>query len=164
MIIFLDNISNTPRYWQTVRNELIAKLENVGPFHFFDTLSCADMRWDENFSSSFRSKVTWQQALNNFLTENNLRMTYEPNEWDDFESIVIHDDNDPDSAPQSLDDYLEKKIGKSRHEFIRQTVLTATRNFNHRVKMFYKHIVMGKDNPMAVRFYNFRIEFQGKEF
>ena len=33
------------------RNELIAKLENLGPLHFFFTLSCADMRYEENFTS-----------------------------------------------------------------------------------------------------------------
>ena len=30
---------------------MIAKLENIGPFHFFFTLSCGDTRYDENFSS-----------------------------------------------------------------------------------------------------------------
>ena len=31
----LDNIKNTPRYWLKARNELIAKLENLGPFSVF---------------------------------------------------------------------------------------------------------------------------------
>ena len=30
--------------------ELLARLDNKGPFQFFFTLSCADKRWDENFS------------------------------------------------------------------------------------------------------------------
>ena len=30
---------------------MIAKLENIGPFHLFFTLSCGDTRCDENFSS-----------------------------------------------------------------------------------------------------------------
>ena len=46
-----DNIKNTPRFWKKKRNELIAKLENLGPFQFFFTLSCADQRWEENFTS-----------------------------------------------------------------------------------------------------------------
>ena len=46
-----DNIKNTPRYWKKKKDELIAKLENLGPFHFFFTLSCADMRYQENFTS-----------------------------------------------------------------------------------------------------------------
>ena len=54
-----------------------------------------------------------------FIQQNNLRVTYEPNEWDDFDSILIHDDNNPESEPMTLDDYLEK-IDKTQHEFIRQ--------------------------------------------
>ena len=29
------NISNTPRYWKTAKFEMLAKLDNLGPFHFF---------------------------------------------------------------------------------------------------------------------------------
>ena len=31
----LDNIKNTPRYWQKTRYELMARLENLGPFTMF---------------------------------------------------------------------------------------------------------------------------------
>ena len=41
----------TPRYWQRKKYELIARLENLGPFTFFFTLSCADKRWNENFTT-----------------------------------------------------------------------------------------------------------------
>ena len=47
----LDNIKNTPKYWQKARYELNARLENLGPFDMFFTLSCADVRWPENFTS-----------------------------------------------------------------------------------------------------------------
>ena len=50
-----DKISNTPSYWKTAKYEMQAKLENLGPFQFFFTLSCADNRWDENFSSLLRN-------------------------------------------------------------------------------------------------------------
>ena len=46
-----EGIKNTPKYWQKVKHEMIAKLENIGPFHLFFTLSCGDTRYDENFSS-----------------------------------------------------------------------------------------------------------------
>ena len=46
-----ENMKNTPKYWQKYKYEMIAKLENLGPFQWFFTLSCADRRWDENFSS-----------------------------------------------------------------------------------------------------------------
>ena len=35
---------------------MIAKLENLGAFHLFFTLSCADLRWDENFAAILRDK------------------------------------------------------------------------------------------------------------
>ena len=57
----LDNIKNTPRYWKKARQELYAKLENLGPFTFFFTLSCADIRWPENFTSLLEGhKVTYE--------------------------------------------------------------------------------------------------------
>ena len=37
----LENAPGTPRYWQKKRHELIGKLENLGPFQLFFTLSCA---------------------------------------------------------------------------------------------------------------------------
>ena len=33
---------------------MLAKLDTLGPFHFFFTLSCNDQQWDENFSSILR--------------------------------------------------------------------------------------------------------------
>ena len=46
-----EGIKNTPKYWQKVKHEMIAKLENIGPFHLFFTLSCADLRWPENLTA-----------------------------------------------------------------------------------------------------------------
>ena len=37
-----DKIPNTPKYWQTFRHEMMAKLDNIGAFQIFFTLSCAD--------------------------------------------------------------------------------------------------------------------------
>ena len=51
-----DKITNTPKYWQTAKYEMLARLDNDGPFQFFFTLSCADTKWDENFSSLLHKK------------------------------------------------------------------------------------------------------------
>ena len=51
-----DNTSNTPKYWQTAKYEMMAKLNNLGPFAFFFTLSSADLRWSENFTAILREK------------------------------------------------------------------------------------------------------------
>ena len=52
----LENIKQTPRYWKKAKYEMLSKLDNFGPFHFFFTLSCADLRWDENFAAILRDK------------------------------------------------------------------------------------------------------------
>ena len=46
MNIFRE-ILNTPSYWRKMRNEIFARMEQLGPFHFFFTLSCAEHKWDE---------------------------------------------------------------------------------------------------------------------
>ena len=57
-----------------------------------------------------------------------------------------------------LEDFLREN--QNKNDFIRKNVLTATRNFDHRVKNFIKTIVMSKFNEMHIKFYNFRVEFQ----
>ena len=52
----LDDISGTPKYWKKYKYEFLAKLDNLGPFQFFFTLSCADMRLDKNFAAILREK------------------------------------------------------------------------------------------------------------
>ena len=52
----LEDIKNTPRYWKKAKYEMIARLDNLGPFHLLFTLSCADMRWNENFASILQEK------------------------------------------------------------------------------------------------------------
>ena len=52
----LADIKQTPRYWKKAKYEMFAKLDNFGPFHFFFTLSCADLRWDENFAAILRAR------------------------------------------------------------------------------------------------------------
>ena len=52
----LESIKNTPKYWKQAKYERLAKLDNLGPFHLFFTLSCADMRWDENFAAILKDR------------------------------------------------------------------------------------------------------------
>ena len=131
-----DSIKNTPRYWKKKKDELIAKLENLGPFHFFFTLSCADMRYQENFTS--------------LLQEH--KIVYEEEKGKEKAYIFFN------GTKMTVDDFL--KLDTSKHEFIRKNILTATRNFNQRVKSFIKNIVMSKESEMCVEYYNYRVEFQ----
>ena len=43
-----QSLANTPAYRKTGKMEMIARLDNQGPFHIFFTLRCADIRWKEN--------------------------------------------------------------------------------------------------------------------
>ena len=40
-----NKVPGTPAYWKCFKNELYSKMEALGPFHLFFTLSCAEMRW-----------------------------------------------------------------------------------------------------------------------
>ena len=41
----LDNIKQTPRYFRKQKNEMYAKIDNLGQFQVWWTLSCADLRF-----------------------------------------------------------------------------------------------------------------------
>ena len=97
---------------------MIAKLENLGPFQWFFTLSCADKKWDENFSS--------------LLAETDVTLEYEV--LPDGSSLTIVKFNeDGHERTLELHEYIANKVDESLHEILRTNVLNATRNFNHRV-------------------------------
>ena len=52
----LDDVKGTPKYWKKAKFEILGKIDNFGPFHWFYTLSCADMRWNKNFTSILKEK------------------------------------------------------------------------------------------------------------
>ena len=141
-----DGVKNTPKYWQKVKYDMIAKLENIGPFQFFFTLSCGDMRYDENFST--------------FLTENKYEMEYFFNSDSTIETRVLS--KDERKIDKDLRTFLKEDVSESLHEMIRTNVMTATRNFHHRVETFRKKILMGKNNPMNIKYISYRVEFQGR--
>ena len=49
-----QSVPGTPSYWQKFRNEIYARMEQMGPFHLFYTLSCAEMRWATVLAEVFR--------------------------------------------------------------------------------------------------------------
>ena len=51
-----SKIPGTPSYWKSFRNELFARMEQLGPFHFFFTLSAAEMKWPEVSTSILHSQ------------------------------------------------------------------------------------------------------------
>ena len=145
----LDNVKGTPRYWSKAKKEMLAKLDNFGPFHFFYTLSCADMRWDENFTSILKEKeykIIW-------ISNNNCN--------DDSLEVKVEFGSGVEKQEKSLRNFLEENVDDSLHEFIRTNVFIATRNFIHRVKAFRKEIMLGHNSPMAIENWSDKMEFQG---
>ena len=109
---------------------------NNGPFQYFFTLSCGDTRWNENFTS----------VLYDIIGDS--KIIYRDNE------VYIRTNNEEKSLRQYLED------NANIHDFIRENILTATRNFDHRVKAFISNVILGKFSPMQAKYYNYRVEFQ----
>ena len=59
-----------------------------------------------------------------------------------------------------FDDFLEDDLQASLHELVRNNVMVATRYLNHRLKAFIRTVIMARSNPMSVKFYSYKIEFQ----
>ena len=58
--------------------------------------------------------------------------------------------------------YLRDHVDQDLHELMKDNVLLATRNFQHRVEIFKKKVIFGRNNPMRVRHISYRVEFQGR--
>ena len=132
----LDDISGTPRYWKKYKYEFLAKLDNLGPFQFFFTLSCADMRWHENFAAILREKGY------------TVHYSIIP-EGETFKTII---EVDTQEGKKCLSDFLKEDVDSSLHEFIRNNVLLATRFFQHRIQAFIREVMLGSNNPMNIKY------------
>ena len=129
--VFKD-IPGTPSFWKKFRNEIFARMEQLGPFHFFFTLSSAEMHWPE---------VT--VSILNTMGKN---ITYEKG-WEEDENM-IKIDNVP------LPEY-KKKI-RNKTEFFKKHFMLITRIFDNRVKAFLKLLT----SSGMIEHYTYRIEFQ----
>ena len=123
---------------------MLAKLDNLGPFQFFFTLSCADSRWDENFSSTLRKLGVCIEYVHK---SKGLEKTFV---------------KDSQGNKKELEMYLKEDVDSTKHELLRTHVLNATRNYHQRVKAFITKILTDKNNPMCVEYWTTKVEFQGR--
>ena len=130
----MENMPGTPRYWAKKKMEIVGKLYNLGPFPLFYTLSCAESRWNENFTT--------------FLQEHTIEYEYSEN----IEHCFV------DGIP--IDEFLRKEENLTKHEYIRQNILNVTLNFDKRVKEHLKTIILNKYSRLPITKYSYRIEFQ----
>ena len=163
----LDNVKQTPRYWKKAKYEMYAKLDNLGPFHIFFTLSCADLRWNEVILTFLRDEgieIRYDLGGDRQKTredESADESGDEDRRTEDEGRITVQVKSKYGNKWLSLKKYMED-AEKSRHEYIRENVLTLTRMFNHRVKAFIREIVLSKKNPMCVHKFTYKTEFQNR--
>ena len=94
------SVKGSPKYWQVARNELVAKVNQLGPFHVFYTFSCGEMRWPEVFLT---------------LLKRNGYEVINPPDWDGHEEDLLVFDQE-DGKYVELWDYVNNKMSKSKHE------------------------------------------------
>ena len=140
----LRGIKNSPKFWRDKKGEVLATMDNYGPFHWFFTLSCADKRWRACIAAICRNFPEVEDVI--YINQGK------------EESVIKIKIKDKDNE-MLLDDFVAT-IDQSLHEVLRTNVLTVTRYFDHKVKSFIKNIVMGNGNEMGVILFTYRIEFQ----
>ena len=126
------SLPGTPPYWRQFRYEMLARLEQLGPFNFFFTLSAAEMRWEE--------------VLAAILKKEGKNVSFEEDENGKGKYIV---------NGMSLEQYNATEI-KSVTDLLKNHYVLITRMFDNRVKAFIKNILMNH----KVKWYTYRIEFQ----
>ena len=142
VIDIFKTVVGTPMYFKKFRQEILARMEQLGPFHFFITLSAAEMNWPE---------VT--TAILHIQGE---KIIYEDGWEEDEDKIKIQTiDIDNQEVILTLSEY-KKKFIRSKSDFFKHNFFLITRMFNARVKAFIKLMTANGD----IQHYSYRIEFQ----
>ena len=108
----IESVPMSPKYWNRIKYEVLAKLDNFGPFQLFFTLSCADMRWEANFITILLEKGY----------EINMRIEQTGSEWK-----VVPEARTPNGVWKPIDQFIKEDVDESFHELIRGNVVMATR-------------------------------------
>ena len=110
----------------------------LGPFQYFFTFSCAELRWTEIIACILRMKGHTVYVQNNKETD----------------SIFV--DGDP------LLEYL-LKTDQKLHEIIRNETFTVTRMFDRKVKSLVRNVLMDLGaKGMNLKYFMYRVEFQAR--
>ena len=136
-----QKLKGSPRYWKQAKDELIAKVKQLGPFHVFFTLSCAELRWFEIFVSILK-----QMGITVIEGKENGKWT------GDEDDILVNG--------KPLWKFIAE-MKEPKYKLLKDQVVLITRTFDHRIKSFIKHILMGKGKGKLIfEHYSYRIEFQ----
>ena len=113
-------VPGTPKFWQQKRYNLLAMINVLGPFQWFFTFSCAELRWPSIIACLLRKRGHKVKVLD-YLA--------------DTANAAIEVDNQP------LKEFLSK-TGQTLRGIIQKDTFTVTRIFDQRVKSFIKNILM----------------------
>ena len=116
-------------------------MEQLGPFHFFFTLSAAEMRWPEVSTSILHSRGDIEKII--YLKD-----------WEYDDNLILVVDKKGKETP--LPQYMATEV-KNKSKFFKEEFLLITRIFDNRVKAFISTILMANQD---VEHYSYRIEFQ----
>ena len=124
----------TSSYFRSYRGGIFAMMEQLGPFHFFFTLSCAE-KW-------------WLEVILSLLRLVGHCITFLESKENDKEEIFVDD--------EPLDDFLESHKDEMS-DLYKDKFVYVTRLFNDRLLAFRKNFL---DKEFA--HYTYRIEFQAR--
>jgi hypothetical protein len=114
-------IKGTPKYWQVARNELVAKIKQLGPFQMFWTFSCGEMRWSEVFLSLLKRRGYKVKI---------------PQDWDGNDNVLLVEGKE-------LWKFITEDMSDKQHELFDEYTLLIARHFDARVQSFIKEILLG---------------------
>ena len=134
-------VKGTPKYWQTAKNELIAKVKQLGPFHMFYTFSCGEMRWSQMFLTLLR-----RHGYNVVV----------PDKWDGSDETLLVEGKE-------LWEFVNEDMADSKHKLFEGYTFLITLMFDARVKSFIKNILMGLgEDTVPIAHFSYRVEFQAR--
>ena len=135
-------LSGSPKFWQHARNELIAKVKQLGPFQVFFTFSCGEMRWVESYITIFMKRGCTVEIICE-------------EDWSGLDVDIL-----VDGVP--IWEFITN-MPETRHDLFKDHMFLLTRMFDSRVKSFVKNILMGKGlDKVPFRYYSYRVEFQAR--
>ena len=141
MFDVFKKVKGTPKYWQLARNELVAKIKQLGPFHIFYTFSCGEIRWPTIYLTLLREK--------------GYKIEYPVDYTGHDEDLLV------EGMP--LWKYVNEVMSQRKHELFEENILLLTRMFDERVKSFMKEIILANgQNQVKLRYYSYRVEFQAR--
>ena len=114
-------------------------MEQLGPFHFFFTLSAAEKKWPEVATSILHSQGNIEKII------------YQKG-WEHDEELILVVPKEGEEM--TLSEYLKSKYVHEKHKFYKDEFLLITRIFDNRVKAFISHILMANKD---VEHYSYRI-------